>query len=79
MLLFFFQESGPGNSALSGLIPGLFLGLGPSDAESHKTPFDNLRDLMCHHAHLAVFLNYVTLTFYKHVEAFYGIDPSVAR
>ncbi len=29
------------------------------DATSGAKPFENLRDLMCHHAHLAVLLNYV--------------------
>jgi hypothetical protein len=56
-----FQESGQGafGFGLGGLVPGLFLGQVPVESESHKTPFDDLRDLMCHHAHLAVFLNYV--------------------
>jgi hypothetical protein len=44
---------------MSGPVPGLYLGPVLVDSESNKTPFDNLRDLMCHQAHLAVFLNYV--------------------
>lgn len=46
--------------------PGLSPGLspGPTDPQgitssSGQSPFDNLTDLECHHAHLAVFLNYL--------------------
>lgn len=42
-------------SLSSTAVPGL---VSPSNIEGSK-PFEALRDLLCHHAHLAVFMNYV--------------------
>ena len=49
------------NTNNSGFFAGSFFTNQPplgSPVESSK-PFEVLRDLLCHHAHLAVFMNYV--------------------
>ena len=38
---------------------GSFHGFSNNASVEGQSPFDNLSDLMVHHAHLAVFLNYV--------------------
>ena len=48
-------------SALSALLTGFTPNVtqnSPKSLEGSK-PFEILRDLLCHHAHLAVFMNYV--------------------
>ena len=55
--LFGGAAAGGGAGSTSADASGLLAGL--AGAPDGQTPFDDLRDLMCHHAHLAVFLNYV--------------------